>query len=141
MNHLINLDMSTPCFVFDEVEFRRGIDGFRGALEEKFGEVTVGYSVKTNSLPYALRMAGDLGCMAEVVSRDEYELARLCGFSPDRIIYNGPMKSKETFLEAVTGGGIVNVETKRELGWLRDSWRRSRGRCGRTRPDRPPSPP
>ena len=113
-------DFGTPCFIFDEAEFRRGIDGFRGALEEKFGEVTVGYSVKTNSLPYALRMAGDLGCMAEVVSRDEYELARLCGFTPDRIIYNGPMKSKETFLEAVTGGGIVNIETKRELGWLRD---------------------
>ena len=59
-------DFGTPCFIFDEAEFGRGIDGFRGALEEKFGKVTVGYSVKTNSLPYALRMAGDLSHATEV---------------------------------------------------------------------------
>lgn len=28
------------------------------------------------------------------------------------------MKSKETFLNCIVGGGIVNIETKRELGWL-----------------------
>lgn len=108
----------TPCFILDEVEFKRGVNGFRTALEERFEEVALGYSVKTNSLPYALRLAGAEGCMAEVVSHDEYQLARKCGFSPDKIIYNGPMKSKETFIEAVENGGIVNLETKRELKWL-----------------------
>lgn len=112
--------IETPSFVFDEVEFKRGIYGFMDALKAKFERVEIGYSVKTNSLPFALRQAGKLGCMAEVVSRDEYELARLCGFTPSRIIYNGPMKSKETFLEAISGGGIVNLEAKRELEWLKE---------------------
>ena len=58
------------------------------------------------------------GCKAEVVSHDEYRLARLCGFAPNDIIYNGPMKSWETFHEAMVGGAIVNIETKRELQWL-----------------------
>lgn len=111
-------DIATPCFIFDQSEFERGISGFRSALEERFRRVSVGYSVKTNPLPYALRKAGELGCMAEVVSHDEYRLARLCGYAPSRIIYNGPMKSKVTFLEAVTGGAVVNIETKRELEWL-----------------------
>lgn len=110
----------TPCFIFDEVEFERGIGGFHKALREKFDKVEVGYSVKTNSLPFALREAGRMGCMAEVVSHDEYQLARLCGFSPERIVYNGPMKSRETFLEAVANGAVVNLETKREIQWLRD---------------------
>lgn len=113
-------NLSTPCFIFDEAEFSRGIDGFRNALTEKFRDVTIGYSVKTNSLPYAIRKAKELGCMAEVVSHDEYQLARACGYSPRDIIYNGPMKSKETFLEAVAGEGIVNIETKRELEWLKE---------------------
>lgn len=113
-------DLLTPCFIFDEAEFKRGIDGFGDALSSRFSRVEIGYSVKTNSLPYALCMAGQLGCMAEVVSHNEYELGRLCGFTPDRIIYNGPMKSKETFLEAVKGGAIVNLETKRELEWLKE---------------------
>lgn len=109
---------STPCFIFDEEEFERGVGGFREALLERFPDVVIGYSVKTNSLPYALRRARAAGCMAEVVSHDEYRLARMCGFAPDRVIYNGPMKSRETFLEAVAGGAVVNVETKRELQWL-----------------------
>lgn len=111
-------DYITPCFIFDEGEFERGINGFRKALVDKFGRVGIGYSVKTNSLPYALKKAHKYGCKAEVVSHDEYHLARLCGFEPREIIYNGPMKSHESFTEAVTGGAIVNIETKRELQWL-----------------------
>lgn len=107
-----------PCFIMDEVEFERGVYGFRGALERLFERVEIGYSVKTNSLPYALKRAGELGSFAEVVSHDEYQLARACGFEPCRIIYNGPMKSKETFMEAMNGGAVVNLETKRELNWL-----------------------
>lgn len=113
-------NFSTPCFIFDEGEFERSVVGFRDALKGRFERVEIGYSVKTNSLPYAIREAGRLGCMAEVVSHDEYQLARLCGFEPERIIYNGPMKSKETFIEAVFGGAIVNIETKRELEWLKE---------------------
>ena len=111
--------LETPCFIFDEVEFKRGIDGFRDSLERKFAKCVIGYSVKTNSLPYALRWARAVGCMAEVVSHDEYQLARLCGYEPAEIIYNGPMKSRETFVEAMCGGAVVNLETKREIEWLR----------------------
>lgn len=110
--------LQTPCFIFDEEEFFRATDGFHKALGRHFNKVVIGYSVKTNSLPHALRMAHRYGCRAEVVSHDEYRLARLCGFEPDEIIYNGPMKSEETFLEAVAGGAVVNIETKRELTWL-----------------------
>ena len=61
-----------------------------------------------------------MGAYAEVVSHDEWELARLCGFDQQHIVYNGPMKSKETFLDAVEHGSIVNIETKRELEWLKE---------------------
>ncbi len=108
----------TPCFIVNDNEFERGVRGFRQALAQRFDRTAIGYSVKTNSLPYALRRAGELGCMAEVVSHDEYQLARLCGFEPSQIIYNGPMKSRETFIEAMEGGAIVNLETKREVDWL-----------------------
>lgn len=110
--------LQTPCFIFDKAEFACGINGFRNALQSCFNQVDIGYSVKTNSLPYALMMARRYGCRAEVVSHDEYRLARMCGFEPCEIIYNGPMKSRETFVEAVCGGAVVNIEAKRELQWL-----------------------
>lgn len=110
----------TPCFIFDKDEFERGINLFKSALNHKFSSNIIGYSVKTNSLPYCLCLARDLGCYAEVVSHDEYELALLCGYAKNHIIYNGPMKSKETFLDAIINGAIVNIETNREINWLQE---------------------
>lgn len=111
--------LTTPCFVFDEDEFERSVRGFQKALDNNFKRGIIGYSVKTNSLPYILAKVKELGCYAEVVSHDEYELARIVGFPVDKIIYNGPMKSEATFLEAVRGGAIVNIETLREIDWLK----------------------
>ncbi|MDE6273172.1 MAG: diaminopimelate decarboxylase [Muribaculaceae bacterium] len=113
-------ELQTPCYIFDEMEFERSVNEFKKALDLNCKKSIIGYSVKTNSLPYCLIEAKKNGCYAEVVSHDEYQLARLCGFEPDRIIYNGPMKAKASFLEAVKGGAVVNIETKRELDWLND---------------------
>ena len=114
------ISLKTPCFILDHLELVRSIAGFRQALAMNFRHFIVGYSVKTNSLPYCLSIVQKEGCYAEVVSDHEYELAKLCGFTIDHIIYNGPMKSRTTFLEAVTEGAIVNIETHRELEWLQE---------------------
>lgn len=110
--------LQTPCFILDQEELERSILGFKEALNINFAKSIIGYSVKTNSTPYCLSIAKELGAYAEVVSYDEYELALLCGFDKNRIIYNGPMKSKATFLDALENGAIVNIETKREIDWL-----------------------
>ena len=111
--------LKTPCFILEEEEFKTGIGKFYSALRKNFSDPIIGYSLKTNSLPYCLNLAYHCGTYAEVVSSDEYELAHLCGFDDPHIIYNGPMKSKETFLKAVANYAIVNIETKRELEWLK----------------------
>ena len=113
-------DLETPCFILDKSELERSIYGFKQALNKYFSKNIIGYSVKTNSLPFCLCLAREMGCFAEVVSHDEYELALLCGYSKDHIIYNGPMKSKETFLDAIINGAVVNIETKREIEWLKE---------------------
>ena len=112
--------LPSPSFILDEEELFRSITGFTEALKEFFSDFTLCYSVKTNALPYLLNLVHSRDCFAEVVSADEYHLARQCGYRESRIIYNGPMKNKKTFLEAVMGGAIVNIETKRELKWLEE---------------------
>lgn len=114
------IQLETPCFILDKKELELSIQGFQEALNRNFRESIVGYSVKTNSTPYCMKIARTLGAYAEVVSYDEYELAIMCGFEPGSIVYNGPMKSKGTFLDAIKRGAKVNVETKRELLWLKD---------------------
>ena len=112
-------ELKTPCFILDREELIRSIKGFQNALNSNFVRSSLGYSVKTNSTPYCMQEALRQCALAEVVSHDEYKLATLCGFAPSQIIYNGPMKSKETFIEAIENGAIVNLETKRELEWLK----------------------
>ena len=111
-------NIETPCFILDKKELERSIAGFQSALADNFARSIVGYSVKTCSLPHAMIIARDNGCYAEVVSHDEFMLAKACGFPVDKIIYNGPLKSETTFIEAITQGSIVNIDTQREIEWL-----------------------
>ncbi len=112
--------LQTPCFIFDENDLKYCINSFKTSLNTKFEKNIIGYSVKTNSLPYCLKIAKECGCYAEVVSYHEYELAITVGFDKSHIIYNGPLKSKETFLDALLHNAIVNIETWREIDWLND---------------------
>lgn len=110
--------LESPCFIIHEKEFVASLRGFRCALAQHFPHYITSYSVKTNSLPWCLKKAHKEGYFAEVVSSDEYELALHCGFPKKNIIYNGPMKSRESFLDAMEHGAHVNIETFREIEWL-----------------------
>lgn len=113
-------EVQTPAWVFDPTVLAKNIRAFDRAMRDSGINGCIAYSVKTNSAPEVLAVVLESGVMAEVVSYDEWKLAGICGFPASRIIYNGPMKSRETFREAVSGGAIVNIECKRELDWLED---------------------
>ena len=113
-------ELKTPCFVIDTKKFCDQIKAFRESLDSCFKSNILAYSVKTNSLPYILNLVRTQDMYAEIASADEYDLVRKIGFPINRIIYNGPLKSRETFVEAIKGGAYVNIETKRELDWLDD---------------------
>ena len=109
-------ELRTPCFLLDAGELEANYRDFSRALSERFDASMVAYSVKTNAHPAVLRILRDLGAAAEVVSDTEYRLARALGFN--EIVYNGPCKGKDSFLEAIRSGAVVNLDCKRELRWL-----------------------
>ncbi len=112
--------IQTPCYVLEEDKLLHNIKTFKEALNNRFNNNILGYSVKTNSTPVLLDYINKEGCYAEVVSYHEYSLALSCGFKANRIVYNGPLKNKETFLHAIQNGAYVNIDSKRELDWLCD---------------------
>lgn len=111
--------LETPCYIIHKDELEQGITLLKTALEENWKNSIVGYSFKTNALPWALSQMKAAGFYAEVVSEDEYELAEYMGF--EHFIYNGPVKGKDSFLRALKRGAIVNLDAKRELDWLEES--------------------
>ncbi|WP_164506875.1 type III PLP-dependent enzyme domain-containing protein [Lapidilactobacillus bayanensis] len=110
--------METPYFVIDQNKLADNLQELQEALAATFAKSIIGYSFKTNSVPWILDFMKCAGCYAEVVSDDEYQLAQKCGYAPDKIIYNGPAKSEATFADALAQGAIINLETHRELRWL-----------------------
>ena len=73
-------------------------------------------SYKTNPVPKVLKALHDFGFGAEVISAYEYWLARKLGMPHERIIYNGPVKSRASVEDAVKGGvGLLGANHAEEL--------------------------
>lgn len=124
--------LQTPCFVFDEAELQANFRGFSSALRQAWGSRShVAYSVKTNPFPWVLEQARRAGCMAEVVSDEEFSLALSCGFSPSDVVFNGPVKGRAWLEYGLRAGALVNLDSTRELRWVQELARAGvRGPCG-----------
>lgn len=112
------MKFKTPYYVIHEDELNDNFKKLREALEKHWGNYIIGYSYKTNALPWIIKHFNSLGCYAETVSEDEYNLAKYIGVAKNQIIYNGPIKTKKSFLEALENECIVNIDSQREIEWL-----------------------
>lgn len=115
-----SLKFKTPYYVIHEQELDENFKKLKAALEKHWKNYIIGYSYKTNSLPWVIKHFDKLGCYAETVSDDEYNLAKYICVEKSHIIYNGPVKTKASFLEALKNGCIVNIDSQREVDWLED---------------------
>ena len=110
----------TPYFVIDENQLTKDFQMLKSSLETSWGNYRIGYSFKTNSLPWLVTFLKAGGVMAEVVSDDEYSLAGALGFSDSEIVYNGPVKKRPSFERVLLAGGILNMDGRRELDWMEE---------------------
>lgn len=108
----------TPYYVINKDELEESVVELQKAVEAYWANTIIGYSFKTNSLPWISEFFKGKGFYAEVVSDDEYNLAKLLGYENHRIIYNGLIKSHATFLEALENGCVVNIDSEQEIMWL-----------------------
>lgn len=116
---MINKELQTPCYIIHKDILEEGIALLKNALARDWKNSCVGYSFKTNSLPWVVEKMKQEGFYAEVVSENEYDLA--CKHNFQHIIYNGPVKGKRTFFHALEQGAMINLDAKRELDWLEES--------------------
>lgn len=107
----------TPAFVVDESLVAEFVGRFETALERFWPNSILSYSFKTNALPWLISYMRERGVWAEVVSDYEYELALALGYPAERIVYNGPIKSRDRLRAALTAGSVVNLDSKREVEW------------------------
>ena len=110
--------MQTPYYILHKEMLDEGIEKLKTAIRQFWPDTLIGYSFKTNSLPWVVQYMKEQGCYAEVVSEDEYELAEYMGYT--QIIYNGPVKGKASFQRACDAGYMINLDAMREVAWLKE---------------------
>lgn len=111
--------MKTPYFLISEPKLKKNILAFQNALTDIWPNSLLAYSVKTNSLPWLLEYLNRENVLAEVVSDEEYNLAKLCGFSDKDIVFNGPIKGADTLNIAFAGNAYVNLDSKKDLDYVK----------------------
>lgn len=112
--------ISTPYYLIDREKLELNYVNMEREFKKYWKNFTIGYSFKTNSLPWILNFFKEQGAYAEVVSKREYDLAKRIGYGSG-IIYNGPIKSQETLKDALERGAIVNIDSKHEIQWIKDN--------------------
>ena len=120
--------LQTPFYRVKEKDLLYDINLLKEALTNNWGNFIMGYSVKTNSLPWLLRYLKEYGFYAEVVSDMEYDIAKRLGYTDDKIVYNSPIKDREVWEQVLLGGGYVNFDSTYELQWI--------GEMSKTYPER-----
>lgn len=111
--------LETPYFLLDLQKLEKNLHGMQDAFKAAWPNFFIGYSFKTNNLPWLVSWMKKQGVWAEVVSTPEYELAKYVGFAENRIIFNGPNKGFEAMGNVLKAGGIVNLDSFQEIEFIR----------------------
>ena len=105
-------------FELDEKKLLKNYHSLENALLKYWPNFKIGYSYKTNSLPWLVSWMQKQKALAEVVSTPEYLLAKKIGHRSEDIILNGPNKGFDSLKEVLDSGGIVNLDGFHEIDWI-----------------------
>lgn len=113
---MVNYDnLKTPFYRFNASVLDAELASLESAVAEFWPHTVVGYSVKTNSLPFLACHLRRRGVWAEVVSADEYDMVRACGYGSDAIVCNGPIKSEELLEKLLGEHTLTHLDSQAEV--------------------------
>ena len=110
-------EVGSSVYVFNQNEFEQNYKELEQTFRNVYPNYHACYSYKTNYTPEICKCVKQLGGYAEVVSDMEYELALKLGYTPDKIVFNGPVKGK--YLQYhLLNGGINNIDRVEEAEYI-----------------------
>ncbi|WP_449536931.1 diaminopimelate decarboxylase [Ferdinandcohnia sp. Marseille-Q9671] len=110
----------TSFFLLDVQKLRENYRKIEYAFKSRYQNFIIGYSYKTNYLPYLCKELSKIGAYAEVVSRLEYDLALKIGVDPKSIIFNGPIKNMNDINLAFENESILNIDSLYEVDLIKE---------------------
>jgi diaminopimelate decarboxylase len=109
-------DVGTPAYIYSAGTLRRHAQVFRQALAGLDRPPLVAFAVKANPNVAVLKLLGQEGLGADVVSVGEMRRALAAGIPPGRIVFSGVGKTVAEMQAALAAGILqLNVESEGEL--------------------------
>jgi diaminopimelate decarboxylase len=105
----------SPLFVLSEKTIRSTYQEALSAFKTRYPSVQFAWSYKSNYLNAVCRVFHQEGSWAEVVSGFEYEKAIANGVPGNKIIFNGPDKSRDDLKLAIENGSLIHIDHFDEL--------------------------
>ena len=105
----------SPLFVISETHIRNTYKNALRAFRTRYPKVQFAWSYKTNYINAVCNVFHQEGSWGEVVSGFEYRKALNNGVPPDKIIFNGPDKTDEDLIAAITNGSRIHIDHLDEL--------------------------
>jgi diaminopimelate decarboxylase len=105
----------SPLFVFSERTIRNTYREALEAFQSRYPKTQLAWSYKTNYLDAVCSIFHSEGAWAEVVSDEEYEMARRLEVPGQKIVFNGPYKSRTGLRRAVAEGARIHIDNFEEL--------------------------
>ena len=121
----------TPLYVVSAAWLRKTYEDFIRPFREHYPDTRLATSYKTNPVPAVVSTLHECGTDAEVISEFEMWLAGRVGLPGERIIVNGPGKSRAMLERAVSMGvKVINIDGFEEIEAISAAARR----LGRVQP-------
>ena len=102
-------------YLLDSALFQRNYLEMKREFSSLYANFNIAYSYKTNYTPKLCKLVDSMGGYAEVVSEMELELAERLGVRLEKIIWNGPVKSRDVMERLLLSGGTVNLDSMEDL--------------------------
>ncbi len=92
---------ATPFYFIDVDAIAAEASAMKAAFDGAFADCAIAYSYKTNAAKCITTTLCDVGLHAEVVSGPEIRLAVTDGYTPERMFFDGPLKTLDELQLAV----------------------------------------
>ena len=110
--------VGTPFYCYSAALLRAAMQEFTDGIKD-LKRASVCYAMKANSNLAVIRLFGEMGAGADIVSEGEMRRALAAGIPAKRIVYSGVGKKATELMAALQAGvGQINVESSAELETL-----------------------
>lgn len=108
----------SPLFVYSESTILKKYRDAFSAFDQRYDNVQFAWSYKTNYLKSICSVFHKEGAWAEVVSEFEYDKALNSGVPGQKIIFNGPYKTREALKKAILNKSKIHIDNFEEISEL-----------------------